>query len=391
MPCVSWICRLAILIAVTGCGTGSTTILQPTSAQNVQNPQTSFRSLSIQAGRSVVAVPPDVANLFASKLENKLYGQTQIARGDDLTLTYDFVNYDEGNRFHRWLAGSTGFGEASISVQAAFVDRSGREIGRVVSVGRLNHGIFGGDADLAIDQATNELVNYTLNNFAITGVQRAEPKMSSRGVAMLPNAPASGATRADRPAIGGFDAAIGTEYHDTLEIGSVQLPLLDGTWQLAGKGGAGASEYAASLVRIENGKLSGIIRVWTGARPVSNGYTPFGLCDRKDVLFTSVVSNIDRGNQDCWGVNHADMQEARGASTQQHMLDAYAFLDNRGVTVPGNMIVGFHRIATLTNFIVIRYEVNPELSGFAEISPRRATSGSRQALTACTSLARSIT
>src|ERR1700722_3889718 len=124
MPWVSWISRLAILIAVTGCGSGSTTILQPTNPQNAQNPQTNFRSLSIQAGQSIVAVPPDVANLFASKLENKLYGQTQIARGDDLTLTYDFVNYDEGNRLHRWIAGPSGFGEASISVQAAFVDRS---------------------------------------------------------------------------------------------------------------------------------------------------------------------------------------------------------------------------------------------------------------------------
>jgi hypothetical protein len=252
-------------------------------------------------------------------------------------------------------------------VQATYTDRTGRQIGKIVSEGKLGRGIFGGDVELAIDKAANEVASYTIDNFPIAGGARssATSNFPSRGVAMLPNAPASAAARADRPVVGGFDAAIGTEYRDTLEIGSVQLPLLDGTWQLAGKGGAGTSEYAASLVRIENGKLWGLIRVWTAARPVSNGYTPYGLCDRKDVLFTAVVSNIDRGNQDCWIINHADMKEARGASTQQHMLDSYAFLDNRGVTVPDTMIVGVHRIATLTNFIVVRYEVNPELSGFA--------------------------
>jgi hypothetical protein len=361
MPWVSWISRLAILIAVTGCGSGSTTILQPTNPQNAQNPQTNFRSLSIQAGQSIVAVPPDVANLFASKLENKLYGQTQIARGDDLTLTYDFVNYDEGNRLHRWIAGPSGFGEASISVQAAFVDRSGREVGRVVSVGRLNHGIFGGDADLAVDQAANELVNYTLNSFAITGGKRVEPKMSPRGVAPLPNQPAAGAASAPGA---GFAGPIGTEYHDALTVGSVRLPLPEGVWVLAGKGGP-SSEYALSLVRIENGRLAGILRVWTAARPVSNGYTSFATCNRKDTVFAAVQSNVDRGDQDCWVINHYDMQHARSTSTQQNMLDSYAFLDNRGIVVPGNMIVGIHRIATPTNFITIWYHVNPELAGFA--------------------------
>jgi len=355
-----WAALGMLVLLLAGCGYGETTVVEPSSQTG------RFQSVSIKPGQTTAGVPPEVSARFLSRLEDKIYREAGLNRGGDLTLSYEFTLYTAGNQLERYIFGGLGsVGQASINVQATYADRTGKQIGKIVSGGKLEGGLFGGDSDLAIDRAADEVATYTLDNFTYTAAPRNQPLLSSRGVAMLPNAPASGAARTDRPTVGGFDAAIGTEYHGTFEIGSVQLPLLDGTWLLAGKGGAGTSEYAASLVRIENGKLWGLIRVWTAARPVSNGYTPFGLCDRKDVLFTAVASNIDRGEQDCWIVNHADMKEARGASTQQHMLDSYAFLDNRGVTVPDTMIVGVHRIATLTNFIVVRYEVNPELSGFA--------------------------
>jgi hypothetical protein len=164
--------------------------------------------------------------------------------------------------------------------------------------------------------------------------------------------------------MGAFGAAVGTEYRDTMPIGSIQLPLLDGTWILAGKGGPGSAEDAVSLVRIENGKLWGIIRVWTNTRPVSKGYAAFGPCNRTNVVFTSVISNVDHGNQDCWVLNHYDMVHARETSTQRHQLDSYAFLDQRGIAVPLTMIVGDHRIATQNRVVTVWYQVNPELAGF---------------------------
>jgi hypothetical protein len=188
--------------------------------------------------------------------------------------------------------------------------------------------------------------------------------MSARGVAMLPNEPVANGVRSDRKAPSRFDDPIGAEYRDMMLIGSVQVPLPEGVWVLAGNGGP-SSEYALSLVRIEGGKLAGIIRVWTAARPVSNGYTAFGTCNRTDILFATVQSNVERGDQDCWAINHYDMQHARATSTQQHMLDSYSFLDSRNIGVPDNMIVGIHRIATRTNFITIWYHINPELAGFA--------------------------
>jgi hypothetical protein len=146
----------------------------------------------------------------------------------------------------------------------------------------------------------------------------------------------------------------------------MQVPLLDGTWTVAGTGSGGTSS-AASLVRIEQGKLWGIIRAWHGTRSSGGGYATFGPCNRTDILFTTTTTNVDRGDQDCWTINHTLLAQSRAEQKEPHQTQAYAFLDERGVSVGEGLtlISSTHRVATPTGYVSVLYQVNPEFFGFA--------------------------
>lgn len=232
-----------------------------------------------------------------------------------------------------------------------------------VSAAFVGNVLIGGAIGVAIDASSGAANKYENLTFVSLTPKPGQPIPSDPPATPSAALPPAVAPAAAFP-VGVFGAPVGTEYHDGVNLGTMQLPLLEGTWVLAGKGTRGDSEHAASLVRIENGRLWGIIRVWTAARPSSQGFGMFRPCGRTDLLFVAVASNIDHADQDCWALNHYDMRHARATSTQQHMLDSYAFLDNRGVAVPDMMIVGIHRIATPTNFVTVWYQVNPEIAGF---------------------------
>jgi hypothetical protein len=162
------------------------------------------------------------------------------------------------------------------------------------------------------------------------------------------------------------DPAIGSSHRDVIEIAGVQVPLLEGSWAVAGTGPASGGR-AASLARIEQGRLWGLIHIWAGTspRPV------FDTCARTDVLFAAVTTNTQRGDQDCWIVNHSLVAQTRTETKDQHQRQAYEFLDARGVPLDGGLtlISSSHRVQSPSGFVTVLYQVNPEFFGFA---PSRA-------------------
>ena len=110
---------------------------------------------------------------------------------------------------------------------------------------------------------------------------------------------------------------------------------LPGSSSIAGKGvrAEASGNHALSLVRIEQGRLWGVVHIWTEFQPIAgSGYAAFKPCERTDLVFKAVASNLEHGAQDCWLVNHNMMGENRTNATDLHIQQGYGFMDARGYT-----------------------------------------------------------
>jgi hypothetical protein len=147
-------------LALAGCGAGKTMVMEP-GAEAIK-----VGSIELREGRSTVNCPPAVLALFRSKLEAQLYKPGSFTQGGDLSLTYQFVQYNAGDQFTRWFFGGLGnAGEGSITVQAIYTDRDGKQLGKIMSEGKIGSGAFGGSMDLAVQKAAEEVAQYTLTTF----------------------------------------------------------------------------------------------------------------------------------------------------------------------------------------------------------------------------------
>ncbi len=151
---------LATGLTLAACGAGKTMVMEPgTEAVKAS-------SVALREGASTVNCPPSVVALFRSRLEAQLYKPGGFTQGDDVSLTYQFVQYNPGDQFTRWFFGGLGnAGEGSITVQAVFADKSGKQLSKIMSEGKIGSGAFGGSMDFAIQKAAEEIAQYTLTTF----------------------------------------------------------------------------------------------------------------------------------------------------------------------------------------------------------------------------------
>lgn len=71
---------------------------------------------------------------------------------DDLTISYRFIQFDQGNKFSRWLLGGLGnAGEGSVTIESKFFNREGKEIGKIQTEGKIGSGFLGGSFETSID------------------------------------------------------------------------------------------------------------------------------------------------------------------------------------------------------------------------------------------------
>lgn len=149
-----------VSVVLPGCGSGKTLVMEPSIVK------TSATSINIVEGESTVKIPKEVIDKFHSKLAQLLFDENKFDRGSEVTITYRFLQYDEGNQLARWFWGGIGnAGEGSITIEAVYTDSSNNRLAKIQSEGKIGSGFFGGDFSLAIEKAAEEISVYTINNF----------------------------------------------------------------------------------------------------------------------------------------------------------------------------------------------------------------------------------
>ena len=152
---------ISIILLLAGCGTASTLVLEPVATNN------KYTNVTLIADNPNVEVPADVTDKIESVIKKGLYEKGPFSNGNDLRIHYTFISHDPGNQFARWFWGGIGnAGEGSVAVMVRYLDHNDNEIAKTQVEGRIGSGFFGGSINEAITRAGEDIVEFTINQFA---------------------------------------------------------------------------------------------------------------------------------------------------------------------------------------------------------------------------------
>ncbi len=146
------------LLAVVGCASATTKVLAP-SAGAVKS-----SALTIAQGQDTVQVEAEYSAYFREELAKRLYAEGAFKEGAGVTLTYRFVQLDEGSRAARYMLGPIA-GKGSMSIEILYTDENGAELARTETGGEISGGLFGGSFKSALDKAAKETAEYARASF----------------------------------------------------------------------------------------------------------------------------------------------------------------------------------------------------------------------------------
>lgn len=148
-----------MLLTLTACGAGRTLVVAPGEGD------VRVSTMAIQSAKANVNVPDSVEQTFRNELSKKLYKSGGFSQGDQLTLRYRFIGFEEGSRLKRWLIGGLGnAGEASIVVQVGFYQAE-KQLSQIQVEGKIGSGMYGGSVSSAVKKAANEAASYALQTY----------------------------------------------------------------------------------------------------------------------------------------------------------------------------------------------------------------------------------
>ena len=160
------------VIGATGCASHRYTIVDPPT-----QPLTDYSILEIPEFDTYLndAESKELAKRFAGRLhlavKNYRDNNPQNIVYDEVTLNTDrtkgvllmqgtIISYEEGSRAKRYWIGF-GSGKAYCTIQAIFINKeTGEELSRTNFDGELAMGLFGGDADEAVDGVVDAFIDY---------------------------------------------------------------------------------------------------------------------------------------------------------------------------------------------------------------------------------------
>ena len=149
----------AVGLALAACSGAQTTVMTPPA-----NP-VKVSAITLMEGKPMVACPPEVMSELHEKLTAKLYKPGAFGKGPNVKLAYRVVDYTAGDD-KRWSFGSvTGQAKGSLAVEAVYLDKSGHELGKIRSEGKVGSSLLGKSMDDAVEHVADEVALYTTKTF----------------------------------------------------------------------------------------------------------------------------------------------------------------------------------------------------------------------------------
>jgi len=163
---------LLVIGGITGCASHRYTVVEPPTKS-----LTDYSVLEIPEFKTNLndAESTELARRFADRLhlavmnhrENNpddiVYKEVTLGTDqttDVLLMQGTIISYEEGSRAKRYWIGF-GSGKAYCTIQAVFINKeTGEELGRTNFDGELAMGLFGGDADEAVDGVVEAFIDY---------------------------------------------------------------------------------------------------------------------------------------------------------------------------------------------------------------------------------------
>jgi len=149
---------LAGMLAVSACASATTKVLQPASSG------AKSATLTIAHGEDTIAVDDEYSAYFREQLAANLYGEGGFTENDGITLTYRFLQIDNGSRAARYMLGPIA-GKGSMAIEIVYADAEGAELSRVETGGEISGGLFGGSFKSALKKAAKETSEYARASF----------------------------------------------------------------------------------------------------------------------------------------------------------------------------------------------------------------------------------
>lgn len=164
---------------------------------------------------------------------------------------------------------------------------------------------------------------------------------------------------------------LGSTVTDSFNVGGKRVPLPSGEWTVTGSSVGDTTLQntflRSVLVQTNGDTLTKMVFVSTNLDSgfdhfQRKGWVESSRCKRTNMLFVKVYENEAQGNQDCWGINHRSLRFTKGDKAP-YWEETRKYIARNKLKFPTNTVDVFFQVASETDYLLVYYYNNPEISG----------------------------
>lgn len=167
----------------------------------------------------------------------------------------------------------------------------------------------------------------------------------------------------------------GMVFEDTFRIGNHELPLPERKWTYVGSqfhiSDRNRPFGIVSLIKSDGKVLTDALLVMSALdQGGTAGYWSSSFCERRDLLYKEVRTNVEGKKQDCWGINY--FVTARTQKTGSAARKTLEYIKKHRLEMPSFAVYSQHRLTEYGNFVEYQHATNPEY--YSNVEPVPASS-----------------